>query len=210
MYARTKAILMYKAPVEGQSKTRLGESIGHRKAIELYRWLGARQLFSVPKAWSTEVRYAPDEAERIVCEWLGPGISLVPQGDGDLGERMYRAVCDGAEELGVGKLIVLGADCPAIDQSLLLEAESRLESADIVMGPSKDGGYYLIGMKLAYETLFRGVAWGGDSVFEVTMDRIRTLGLSVELLEMREDIDDLESLCSQRSFIDREVWARLW
>jgi glycosyltransferase A (GT-A) superfamily protein (DUF2064 family) len=78
---RTKAILMYKAPVEGQAKTRLGEAIGHRKAVQLYRWLGARQLLAVPGSWSLEVRYTPCEQKRLVREWLGENVSLVDQGD---------------------------------------------------------------------------------------------------------------------------------
>lgn len=208
MCGRTKALLMYKAPVEGQAKTRLGKSIGDEKAVALYRWLGARQLSVVPGDWSLEVRYAPEEMEGLVRDWLGEGFSFISQGEGDLGERMYRAIGDGLGDTKAEKAIVLGADCPSIDRALLLEAEAKLDEADVVIGPSVDGGYYLIGMKVAHEELFRGIVWSADSVFQVTIDRIQQLGLSVECLEKLEDIDDLESLRSQRAFIDPGVWAK--
>jgi uncharacterized protein len=207
--AASKAILMYKAPVEGCTKTRLGKSIGDARAVALYRWLGARQLSVVPESWSLEVRYAPDETKELVRDWLGSGVSLALQGEGDLGERMYRALSETFGEFGPEKAIVLGADCPSVDRDLLLEAEKRLDAADIVIGPSLDGGYYLIGMNVAHEALFRGISWSSGSVYEVTMDRIRDLALSVAVLETREDIDDFESLRSQRDFIDPNVWAEI-
>lgn len=207
MCVRTKALLMFKAPVEGEAKTRLGKSIGDDKAVVLYRWLGARQLSVVPKNWSLEVRYAPEEMKSLVRAWLGDDVSLTSQGEGDLGDRMYRAIDDALGEPGTGKTIVLGADCPSIDQALLLEAEAMLDEADVVIGPSVDGGYYLIGMKTPHEELFRGITWSADSVYQVTKDRIQQLGLSVADLEAREDIDDLESLRSQHAFIDPSVWV---
>jgi len=205
----SKAILMFKAPAEGRVKTRLGKSIGDARAVELYRWLGARQLSVVPEFWSMEVRYAPDEAEKLIGDWLGTGVSLASQGEGDLGERMFRAVAQALGVFGTEKAIVLGADCPSVNQALLLEAERRLDAADVVIGPSLDGGYYLIGMKVAHEALFDRIAWSTDSVYGVTMSRIRDLALSVAVLEAREDIDDLQSLRSQREFIDPDVWAEI-
>jgi rSAM/selenodomain-associated transferase 1 len=207
MCVRTKALLMYKAPVEGQAKTRLGKSIGDDKAVALYRWLGARQLSIVPENWSREVRYAPEEMKGLVRDWLGDDLSLTSQGEGDLGDRMYRAIDDALGGAGTEKAIVLGADCPSIDRALLLEAEAMLDKADVVIGSSVDGGYYLIGMKAPHEELFRGITWSADSVYQVTKNRIQQLGLSVACLEVREDIDNLDSLRSQRAFIDPSVWA---
>ena len=100
-------------------------------------------------------------------------------------------------------------DIETVNQALLLEAERRLDAADVVIGPSLDGGYYLIGMKVAHEALFDRIAWSTDSVYGVTMSRIRDLALSVAVLEAREDIDDLQSLRSQREFIDPDVWAEI-
>ncbi len=200
---------MFKAPVEGMVMTRLAKSVGSRKALALYRWLGAWQLSVVPDGWDLETRFSPDDAESEMRKWLGERPALIAQGGGDLGDRMGRAARESFEDSERRKLIFLGADCPSIDETLLVDAAARLDDADFVLGPSKDGGYYLIGMKGFAKEIFEGVAWSSDEVLKTTINWIQALGMTYQLLPEKEDIDELDSLHSQKEFIDRAVWELL-
>ena len=197
---------MYRAPVEGTVKTRLAKTIGSEKALALYRWLGLRQLEAALEAGKTEVRYAPDNAESAMREWLGDEVECVPQGLGELGERMERAVEAAFAETGTERVILIGADCPSLDAAALREAEDCLGEADVAIGPAEDGGYYLLGLKRAHASLFAEIPWGTDRVLERTIERCREAGLKVALLERREDVDDWESLQRQKAYVDTRLW----
>jgi len=200
---------MYKAPQLGRVKSRLAKTIGDEAALELYRWMGRRQLESIPSNWEVEVRYSPDPQESLVRTWLGSRPRLEAQGKGDLGKRMLRAA-ESCLSDGVGrKAIFLGADCVDTDKDVLREAEARLNHADFVLGPASDGGYYLLGMKALEPTLFERIDWGTESVLEVTIERIQKSNRSMELLAERVDVDDWEDLSRVRGQIDEGLWKRL-
>jgi len=209
MFVPTRAILMYKAPELGRVKTRLAKSVGDSAALELYRWMGQRQLSEVPAEWELETRFSPDSSESVMREWLGSRTLLRPQGGGDLGDRMMRAArsClgNGVEQ----KTIFLGADCLGLDESALKKAALSLDNADFVLGPASDGGYYLLGIKSFESSIFHGINWGSPSVLKETIDRIRSLDKAMELLEQRVDVDDWKDLVSQRKFVDPDLWQRL-
>ena len=200
-----KAILMLRAPVEGQVKRRLAESIGDAAALMLYRWMGQRQLEGIPSSWSVEVRFTPDCAGDRMEAWLGKGPRFAAQGAGDLGERMRQAAEFSFDKEGFQKLIFLGADCLALDEKILVKAAHGLKDKDFVLGPALDGGYYLLGMRRYESIVFENVNWGSSSVFAETVDRIRKSGASLELLETLSDIDDWESLEHEKNRIDRDI-----
>ncbi len=200
---------MYKSPERGRVKPRLARTIGEAGALELYRWMGRRQLDAIPGDWEVETRFSPDDREALVRNWLGPRSALCPQGAGDLGDRMQRAA---QSCLGDGvrrKAVFLGADCLEIDVGLLKGVETALDRTDVVIGPALDGGYYLLGMKELVPALFEGIDWGGPSVFRETMNRIQSTGKSVTQLEARRDVDDWESLAQSREQVDPALWKRL-
>ncbi len=209
MCGRTERILMYKAPVEGAVKTRLAESIGDERALALYRWLGRRQWIAAGEG-AALVYFTPDTERDAMEAWLATSARLAPQGKGDLGERMGRAVEEALGRPGVSRAILVGADCPSLGDRDLIEAEARLDDADVVIGPSVDGGYYLLGLKRFEIELFREIPWGTEKVLPLTLERCAAAGASVALLESREDVDDLQSLQSLRAFIDPGVWSRLF
>ena len=91
MSVPTRAILMYRAPELGCVKTRLAKSVGDRAALELYRWMGIRQLNVIPAEWETEIRFSQGGHESMMREWLGSRSLMRPQGEGDLGDWMIRA-----------------------------------------------------------------------------------------------------------------------
>ncbi len=111
----------------------------------------------------------------------------------DLGDRMKAAFREVFQQ-GYKKVVIIGTDCPELDAETLDEAFDALESEEIVVGPAKDGGYYLLGMKGLNDSLFEDKNWSTSTVFSDTMADIRRLGLSVHLLKTLSDVDVYQDL----------------
>jgi rSAM/selenodomain-associated transferase 1 len=121
------------------------------------------------------------------------GLELHQQQGNNLGERMYNALEDALEKAEYALLI--GSDCPVLDEEYLEDALSRLESGvDVVIGPAEDGGYTLIGMCRAEPLLFSDIRWGESKVMEATRERCREAELTLYELEQRYDIDTYDDL----------------
>jgi len=125
--------------------------------------------------------------ERRMGRWLGTGLTLVRQVPGDLGERMAAAF-EHAFRSGAERVLLFGTDVPEAGEGHLREAFDALADRDLVVGPTVDGGYWLIGMKRPLD-LFGGIAWGTGQVFERTMARALEKGLSVHRLPALTDMD---------------------
>jgi rSAM/selenodomain-associated transferase 1 len=139
------------------------------------------------------VFFTPASAEREIRAWLGPGKIYAAQAGADLGERMlaaFRAVFDD----GIDRAVLVGTDCPALSATHLERALRMLRRKDIVLGPSVDGGYYLVGASRVHPALFKDVPWSTDAVFQQTMTIIRRQGLRCALLPVLRDVDKEEDL----------------
>ena len=112
----------------------------------------------------------------------------VPQGAGDLGERLTRVIDDGFGD-GATAVVVIGTDCPALTAAMLNDAFAALEHADVVIGPARDGGYYLIGLGAPHAELFADIPWSTPDVLAMTIDAAERGGLRVRLLPPLSDID---------------------
>lgn len=188
-----RIVLFTRVPVAGQVKTRLIPALGAAGAARLQHEMTMHAL-----AWclacardlpaELEVRYTggTEQDMRGAC---GGGFRCVPQGEGDLGARMLRA-CEAAARAGVMRMILIGSDCPAIDADRLRAAADSLEQRDLVLGPARDGGYYLIGMRVPQPELFEDMNWGESSVFTETLRRARAQNLQVAVLDVLSDIDE--------------------
>lgn len=185
-------VAMLKAPRAGFVKTRLALEIGSEPAAAIYRRLVEHQMSVMPRGWRVEVHFAPAGAVAEMQQWLGFEHAFYPQLGDDLGERLIHATA-GAFSRGARTVIVIGGDCPGLDEACLRETCCALESADVVLGPAADGGYYLVGSRRALPDLFRGIPWSSDAVLKMTIERVRQAGLSHTLLPMKEDVDDLAS-----------------
>ena len=193
-------VMMLKSPAPGRVKTRLAADIGGQEACAAYRRLVEHQIGWIPAAWRLEVHFDPPGAHNAMRAWLGKRPVYIPQTDGDLGVRLTVAL-EGAEPGVSGMsppssrfpLLFLGGDCPYLDEAALVEAAKSLESHDVVLGPAVDGGYVLIGMNTPHPELFRGIAWSTELVLGQTLERARGAGLSMALLPVLEDVDDLAS-----------------
>src|SRR5260221_505907 len=193
-----RLILMLKYPQAGGVKTRLVPALGAQRAGELYRALVRHTLNEVERLTpheqiAVEVRIAGAPDAEAARDWLGKGLRLLPQGEGGLGQRMERAVCNAFAE-GSSRVVVIGADCPELTPDHLHAAFRALESTDVVLGPAADGGYYLIGMRAFLPELFRGIEWSSALVMEQTLAAARGAGAGFQLLETLHDLDRPEDL----------------
>jgi len=190
-----RLVVFTRHPTPGRAKTRLIPAIGAVAAARVHRDLTEhtlRRLAPLARDATIEVRYegASEEAFR---RWLGSQPRLAPQGDGDLGDRMARAVADAFRE-GARRAVLIGVDAPDLAPSHVREAFARLRACDLVIGPAQDGGYYLIGLRAPVPEVFAGIEWGSSSVLEATAAAARRRDLHVETVETLADVDRPEDL----------------
>lgn len=185
-------IVFTRYPEPGMTKTRMIPALGAEGAAELQRDMTAQTLLTADqlrftRGTTVEIRFAGGDG-RSMSATFGTGRLYVPQGDGDLGARMNRALVD-AFARGALRVVVIGTDCPSLDASALGEAFDALQTHDCAMGPARDGGYYLAGLRRPAPQLFNGIDWGSERVLSQTLGKAAVAGLSVHQLEPREDVD---------------------
>ena len=187
-----RLIVFTRYPEPGRVKTRLIPALGPRGAAELAHRLGRDTL-----AWGLtlarreplrlEVRHDGGGAAAMAA-WLGQAPLYRPQGPGDLGARMARALHQALQE-GEERVVLVGTDCPGRDDRLLSRAFKALADHDLVLGPAQDGGYYLVGLSKPAPAVFQGINWGTAEVLAQTLAAARQAGLSPHLLDTLPDID---------------------
>jgi hypothetical protein len=190
-------IIFAKEPAPGQVKTRLCPPLTGEAAARLYRAFVddiLEEMVRLPEL-RLALAYAPAGAEAYFRDLAPSGVDLFPQEGADLGERMARAFGRGFDA-GFDAVLLRGSDTPDLPGAVVLAAAEILESgaAPAVLGPSPDGGYYLVGLAAPQPELFREVAWSGAAVLADTLDRARRLGLKVHLLPEWPDIDTFQDL----------------
>jgi len=176
-----------KAPRIGTVKTRLAAAVGDRQALRLYRVMAVRTLAAArASGLETTIWFAPADAAGEMHRWLGDSWQLRPQCSGDLGARLSHAA--GAVEHGRAWMAI-GADCPRLTAEVLHQASSVLARGQIAIGPTADGGYYLVGGTAPLPDLFTAIPWSTSRVLLKTRERLRRTGLPWhELVELR-DVD---------------------
>ncbi len=184
----------------GQSKTRLGTTIGDERAAELSRRFLVHLLRNLRQQGDVRTLvFAPDdraEAFRQLCNdpAIGQGLwGIEPQGIGDLGARMERFVRR-ARERGAEKVILIGSDMPTLSSERMEEAWRALDDYPVVLGPAEDGGYYLLGISGEPPPIFSGVPWGTAQVFAWTQHLLNQQGLAYYPLKVGFDVDRWEDL----------------
>ena len=191
--------IMAKAPRVGAAKTRLCPPLRAPEAAELAQCFLLDTIERVRMVAGARpiMAYAPVEA-RAQFEEAAPGFSLIPQRGGDLGERQLHLI---EEILGLGlqAALVIGTDSPTLPSECLDEAVSLVmaPNVDVVLGPTEDGGYYLIGLRVPCPALFENMPWSTPAVLSRTLGRAQHLGLRVACLPTWFDVDtgaDLERL----------------
>jgi hypothetical protein len=197
-----RLIVFTRFPEPGTTKTRLIPALGEKGAADLQRRMTEHIISTAAKVsnrpgLSIEVRYEGADPD-LMQAWLGPQFTYSMQGSGDLGRRMARAF-DEVFQTETEAAVIIGCDIPGITANIILQAFEGLQKNDLVLGPARDGGYYLVGKKRAIAAdanhlLFSGIKWGSEEVFTQTLQIAKRSGLSFILLEPLADVDRPEDL----------------
>jgi rSAM/selenodomain-associated transferase 1 len=191
MKQRNALVIFVRNLVYGKVKTRLAATIGGERAYNIYAALISHTWSVTQNIPADKIVYYADMVEDKDT-WDDRFNKTIQHGR-DLGERMMNALMDMLEK-GYKNVIIIGSDCPSLDEHILNDAFGQLESYDVVIGPAFDGGYYLVGMKSLHPYLFENMEWSTPSVFEVTAARCKSLNLACAVLPRLHDIDDEKDL----------------
>lgn len=188
-------MIFAKQPVAGRVKTRLQSNYSATQVAEIATFLVRSTVQLATASWPSEVYLyaAPDPDhplfQRLAAEFH---VHLATQADGDLGQRMSQAMREGIARSGAAA--ILGCDVPHCPWQIIEQAHEHLARGKNVLGPTEDGGYYLIGLQQPQPALFDGIVWGGSNVAEITLARAQAAGLSFEMLPRLEDVDTVDTL----------------
>ena len=205
-----KALILFaKTPRPGKVKTRLQPDISPEEASKLYQAFVLDLLGSTRNLEGT-VRFLSCDPSKSDPYFKSLGerdhLDLIDQRGSDLGQRMRNAF-EEVQAKGFERLVIIGTDCPNLSVKLIQKAFSYLEVHDLVLGPSRDGGYYLIGCRGKVPPIFDGIPWSGDQVFRLTLKRVMELNVNCALLPFWYDVDtmdDLRFLSSHLEFLDQQ------
>lgn len=194
MSVRRHLVVYAKRPLPGYAKSRLGADIGEEQAAGVYARLLYAYLVDLLCADLTETRIELCVASSADVPFFGgafPELVVCHQVEGDLGQRMQasfeRAFAGGAEAV-----VLTGSDIPGLNSRIVRAAFDALDTSPVVIGPARDGGYYLIGMRAPGAPLFEGVEWSTDCVLAQTEALASAQGLDIVRMPELHDIDTIE------------------
>ena len=190
-----RIIIFAKAPQAGRAKTRLIPALGGEGAARLAQRMLQATLATAQAAalGPLQLCLSPPPGDPAWTEFAWPAeVELRDQGDGDLGQRMARAVEAGVQ-LGLPVLLI-GTDCPQLTPALLRQAAEALSHHDSVLFPASDGGYVLLGLRHSHPRVFAEITWSSASVASSTRARLAELGWSLCEGPELDDIDCPEDL----------------
>ncbi len=197
-------IIFSRYPRPGFSKTRLIPHLGSVAAADLQRRMTEAVVAQAKGLQQVRVELAMADAEKEeMASWLGrlPWQQQVGEG---LGERMEYAFSQ-AFQRGYRRVIIVGADCPKLSTKILAQAFQELHKKEMVLGPTTDGGYYLIGLRQPKPELFVNIDWGSDQVLAQTLAISDKKGIPTALLDTLPDVDVLDDLENLPSFLKEHL-----
>lgn len=204
---RGAVCILARAP-SALGKTRLTSTLSEDRATELRRALLLDTLESaLASALAVFVSYTPSSARDELTALVRPH-QLIPQSDGDLGQRMRMAFED-VFAMDFERVLLIGSDLPTLPPEHLTEAVSVLDRVPVVIGPADDGGYYLVGLREPHPELFEDVSWGSPDVLAETLAIGTRAGVTIELCRAWHDVDAPADL-AQVSASPRARHTRAW
>lgn len=190
-----------KPPVAGRVKTRLIPRLGSSDAAELATRFFQDTIASVSElSWAETVIASTDES---ITSFLPAPMKIWLQGEGNLGARLEAVVHEALREHPYA--IALGADSPGLPIKFLEEAREALTHSDAVVGPSEDGGFYLLGLRRCPVDLLSGIPWSTKTTCEGTIAKLKAAGLTVHILPSWFDVDTADELAKLRSLLSAKV-----
>ena len=206
-------VLMARAPEAGKVKTRLQPALTPAQCASLYEAFlrDAVALAASMEGFISFLAYAPASSTAIFERLAPPDMELIPQRGDGLGHVMDNLINDLISR-GFPRVVLMGSDIPTLQPQTVRCSLTLLEKSDVCLGPSSDGGYYLIGARRPVSALFQDVPWSTPSVLKVTLDKAKQAGLSVDLLEEMGDVDlpeDLETLIHEIAALRKTNGSRI-
>ena len=189
-------LFFIKNPEKGNVKTRLASAMGDEKAVKLYKRFLLEMLSTLNRGtFLFYLCFYPDHSLKDLKRWLGDHYLYTPQYGENLGEKMKNGFVE-AFAMSFKRVVLIGSDIPDLPLEFIEEAFTSLNEKDAVIGPSIDGGYYLIGFrdKSFSPQVFEGVPWGQETVFKKTMKLLEREGKTVHTLQPLRDIDTIKDL----------------
>lgn len=187
-------LVVAKKPIPGQTKTRLCPPLTYDQAADLYSCFLRDTLDTMREVTAVKrmIGYMPDDAQDYFSQ-LAPDMELICQRGDSLGERLDNLL-NTVLNNGFRQAVVMDSDSPTLPASYLNQAFMCLAEVDVVLGPTRDGGYYLIGLKQPQPYLLRQVQMSTSHVLTDTLRRVEVTGLTASLLPPWYDVDDITDL----------------
>ena len=195
---KTVLLIFSKSPILGKVKNRLSKNIGLESSLHIYKKLLEHTASVAQKSRIKTVLFQNELNPELKATFKNVADYQIQEGK-NLGEKMENAF-RWAFSLKYKNVILIGSDLWSLDKDTLIEAKKALEHNDVVIGPCYDGGYYLIGMKNFNNKIFKNISWSKKQVFKQTLSKV--LENSVYYLEIKNDIDNKESLKAHPSLYD--------
>lgn len=190
MSSKEVLIIFVKNPREGEVKTRLAESVGDPKALRIYAKL-LEYTRDIVRPLKVDLQVWYSSYIPLNDLWDNAGAEKRTQQGENLGARMKHAFNTVFAE-GYNRAVIIGSDCAQLESSIIQQAFENLKTFNTVIGPSTDGGYYLLGMDSMYGELFEDITWSTDHVFENTIQIIEDRNLSCRRLQSLNDVDTID------------------
>ena len=199
---------MAKAPIPGTVKTRLVPPLTSEQATELYSALLLDQLEHLTALDNADLylAFAPDGAAALVENLVPAAYQCFPQSAGDFGERMEKVLVE-LWRRGHRDVLLIGGDLPPVPLQSLHRAFAQLAAhpEHVVLGPSRDGGYYLVGMNSPVPAIFSAMSWSHERVLAETTRKLVGLGVDFTLLDEWFDVDAVADIARLRDVTDPAV-----
>ena len=190
-------IIFVRNPERGKVKTRLAADVGNEKALDIYKEL-LQHTFNIASQVKADKFIFYHEKILQHDIWNAFDFHKKLQDSGDLGDKMKTAFQE-LFTIGYKEVIIIGSDCLQLTPAIIEDGFTMLKENDAVIGPAKDGGYYLLGMGTLQEFIFENKAWSTASVFAQTMANLQQHQLTVGLLPQLTDVDTEEDWLQSKS-----------
>lgn len=190
--SKNALIIIAKYPEEGTVKTRLKGVLSDQERLKLYVTLLTHTVEKLRaiRGVNTFIAFAPEGSHEYFSQF---NVGLISLHKGDLGIRMFEAFKEVFDK-GYQKAALVGADIPDLSASIILSAMNILSDNDLVYGPAKDGGYYLVGMSRLIREVFEDVPWSSDQTLKKSILKAEQYNYSVDFTETLSDIDTIDDL----------------
>jgi rSAM/selenodomain-associated transferase 1 len=195
-------IIFSKNPVAGRVKTRLAAAIGPEEALKVYEALRGITDRATKDVDAQRALFYSDFIPESDLFLDSGTLAFIQEGD-DLGDRMHRAFLKGFS-LGYNRIVLIGTDCPELTPFIVDLSYRKLETTDVVLGPARDGGFYLIGLKRPFPEIFLGRRWGTPRVLNDTLSLVNAGGAEHSLLPALSDIDTIEDLKASHLWVPEQ------